>query len=116
MNGNSNCSSSGGPRLNPFLSCFVGQALALYALQRDLRAVRIVVAKLDASIVPKIEFGQVTVEMLAIDMLVDADNAALKHAEKALKRIRMHITARPFKLGMVNCFMLRRASEFKDRV
>jgi hypothetical protein len=57
----------------------------------------------------EIKFGQVTVEMLAIDVLINADDAAFKHAEKPFQRIRVNVAARPFVFGMVNGLMLGRA-------
>jgi len=72
--GSSSC--SGGLRLNPFLSCFVSQPLALDALKGDVGAVRVIEAKLGAGVLAEVEFGQVAVEMLAVDVLVNANDAA----------------------------------------
>ena len=47
-----------------------------------------------------------TLEVLGIDVLINADDAALKDAEKAFKRVRMHVAARPLKFGVVNRFVL----------
>jgi len=106
FSGNSNW--SGGSRLCPFFSCFVGQPLSFDALKREVRALRVIDAKLGAGIHAEIELGQVTVKMLGVDMLIHADNASLENREKAFKRIGMHVAACPFVLGMVNGFVLRR--------
>jgi hypothetical protein len=96
------------------MSCFVSQSLSLDAAKRNLGAVGIAIAKLNARVLPKIKFGQIAVKMLGIDVLVNADDAALEYAEKPFKRVRMHVAACPFKLGMVNGFMLRGARIFVD--
>jgi hypothetical protein len=112
-NGSSNCSSSGGLRLNPFLSCFVSQAFALYALKGDIGTVRVIEAKFDAGVLPEIKFSQVPVKMLAIDVLINANDAALKHAKKSFQRVRMHVTARPLKFVVIDGFMFGEAAEFE---
>src|SRR4051794_3070065 len=62
-------------RLKPLLatSCFVGQSLALDAGQRAVGAGQIVDAELGARVVSEIELGEIAVEMLFLDVLVDAD-------------------------------------------
>src|ERR1700683_1133567 len=98
---NGNSSWSGGSRLCPFFSCFVGQPLALNALKRDVRALHVIDADLNPRVHSEIKFGQVAVEMLGIDVLVNADNAALENAEKPFKRIGMHVAARTFEFRMM---------------
>src|SRR5208282_4446437 len=106
-------SCSGGLRRNPFLSCFVSQALALDAFKGDFGAVRIAVAKPNAGVLAEVEFGQVAVKMLGVDMLINADDPALEDREKPLKRVGMHVAARPFKLVVIDRFVSGEAPEFK---
>jgi len=107
FNGNSDC--SGGLRLKPFLSCFIGQSLALDAIKRDFGALAVIDAKFSAGVLAEIKFGQVTVKVLGVDPLIHANNAAREHREKPFKRIRVHVATRPFKLGMVDGFVLGKA-------
>ena len=60
----------------------------------------------------EIEFRQIPLKVLAIDVLVHADDAALEHAKEAFQRIGMHIAARPLKLRVVNGFVARSARKF----
>lgn len=106
-------SCSGGLRLNPFLSCFVGQSLAPHTFEGDFGAIRITIAKLDAGVLAEVEFGQVTVKMLGVDMLINPNNAALENREKPFKRIGMYVAARPFKLVVIDGFVSREATEFE---
>ena len=76
-------------------------------------ALAVIDAKLGAGVHAEIKFGQVTLKMLGIDVLINADDAAFEHGEKALQRVRVHIAARPFKLGVVNRFVLGRAGELE---
>jgi len=86
-------------------NCLVGQALALYALQRNVGALAVIDAQLDAGVLAEIKFGQITVQVALLDALVGADQAALEDREKSFERIGVHVATRPFKLGMVHAFM-----------
>jgi hypothetical protein len=95
------------------MSCLVRQTLAFDASQRDLGAVRIVIAKLGAGVLAEIEFGQVAVKVLVIDVLVHADNAAFEHTEKAFQRIGVNVAPRPLEFVVVNGFVRCKALEFE---
>jgi hypothetical protein len=51
--------------------------------------------------------------MLAINVLINANDAAFKDAEKAFKRIGVHVAARPLKFMVIDGFVLGEAAEFK---
>jgi hypothetical protein len=51
--------------------------------------------------------------MLAIDVLINADQASFEYAEEAFHGVGVYITARPFKLGMIDAFVGGEAEEFK---
>ena len=85
--------------------------MPLTPFQGFLRPLGITNAKPDAVVLAKIKFGQITVKMLAIDVLVNADDAALEDREKSFKRVGMHVTARPLELGVVDPFVLGEAAE-----
>ena len=88
------------------MSCFVSEPLPGRAFNCNRGALHVINAKLGAGVHAEVKFGQVAVEMLGVDMLVHANDAPLKNAEKSFERIGMYVTARPFELGMVNCFMV----------
>ena len=88
------------------LSCFVGQTLALDASKGNLSAALIVDAKLGAGILPEVELGQITIKMLGIDVLIDADDAPLEDPEEPFKGVSVNVAARPLILGVVDRFML----------
>lgn len=67
----------------------IGQPLASKATQRDISALLIVDAKLGASVLPEIELGKIPVEMLAIDVLIDADKAPLEDRKEEKKPSRV---------------------------
>jgi hypothetical protein len=87
------------------MSCFVSEPLALGTFNRDGFALHVIDAKLGAGVHAEIKFRQIPVKMLTIDVLVNADQAALEHAEKAFKRIGMHVAASPLEFMVVNGFM-----------
>src|SRR5665213_3418731 len=104
IHSNTNCS----PLINlGAINCFVAQALTGEALQRNVRTLQIVIAKLGAGVLAKIKFGQVAVKVLGINVLVDTDKAALHAAKEAFQRIHMHVAANIFALGMIDAFMRR---------
>ena len=96
------------------MSCLVRQPLARRAFDGNGGTLHVINAKLGAGVLPEIELGQVTVKMLGVDVLVNADNAALEDRKEAFKRVGMHVAALPFKLGVVNRAMAGRASEFEN--
>ena len=110
---NSNSSWKGGLGVRFRRSCFVGQPLALCARQRNIGALHVIDAKLFAGVLAEIELRKVAVKMLGIDVLINADDAALKDRKEAFQRVRVHVAARPLVLGMVNRFVLRRAGELE---
>jgi hypothetical protein len=54
----------------------ISQSLALGAAHRDCSPLIVINAKPLASVLSEIEFGQVTVNMLAVDVLIDSDSTA----------------------------------------
>ena len=97
-------------QLPPFNSGFtpflvrrrIGQPLALDACKRDVGALNVIDAKLGAGVLPEIKLGQIAIKMLGIDVLVNADDAALEDRKEAFERVGVNVAARPFILGMVN--------------
>jgi len=80
------------------ISGAIGQPLAFRTFYSDGSALHVINAQLGACVLPEIKFGEIAVEMLGIDVLVNADHAALEHAEEAFERVGMHVAARPFVL------------------
>src|SRR6185437_44732 len=74
-------------------SCFIHQPLALGSAKRDVRALSVIDAKPCARVLTKIKFSQITVEMLLIDVLINADHSALEDREKPFQRVRTHVAA-----------------------
>lgn len=96
------------------MSCLVGKPLALCGLYGQRGALFIVDAKFGAGVLSKIKLGQVSIKMLGIDMLVNADDAALEDREKTFQRVRMHIATPPLELGMVNRAVARRTGKLEN--
>src|SRR5207245_4707868 len=63
----------------------------------------------------EIKLRQVSVEMLGVNVLIHAHNAALEDRKERFKRIGVSIAARPFVFGMIDGVMLGRASELEHR-
>jgi hypothetical protein len=93
--------------LHFLVSCFVGQTLSFDTLKRDSGALSVVNTKLGAIILAEIKFSQVTIKVLFIDVLIDANQAMFENRKEAFKGVGMNVPARPFKLGMIDAFMLR---------
>src|SRR5437763_670040 len=83
-------------RLGLETSCFISQALADDALDREVRAARIVDAEPFAVAVAEVEFGKVAVKVLLAHMEVAADDPALQDREEAFNRIRVELAAHIF--------------------
>jgi hypothetical protein len=111
--GNSSCSGSATLGAGFATSCFIGQALALHAFEGDLGPLAVIDAKLGARVLPEIELGQVTVEVPIINVLIDADDPALKDREKPFERVGVNVAARPFKLGVIDAFVLLEAAKLE---
>ena len=71
-------------------SCLIGEPAALEPGQGNLGALHVIHTKTGAGILPEIKFGHVAVQMLAFDVLVGADHAALEDGEKAFEGVHMH--------------------------
>ena len=84
---------------------FVGQSLADDASNSPLGTLNIIDAERGPIAVAEIELGGVAVQMPFLAMLIDADHAALKHAEKSLDGIGMRVATNVFLDAMVNAFM-----------
>src|SRR5262249_916761 len=74
-----------------FVSPPIGEALSPDALERLVRALNVIHAKLDAVGVAKIEFARVAMKVLVPAMLVRADHPALEDGEEAFNRVRVDI-------------------------
>jgi hypothetical protein len=83
----------------------IGEPLAFAAADRNGRALTVVDAKLDASVVPEIELSQVPLEMLAVDVLIGADQPTLEDRKEAFEGVGMHVIPRPLELGMIDAFV-----------
>jgi hypothetical protein len=62
----------------------------------------VVDAEFGAHIVPEIKLDEITIKMFVIDVLIDADKAALEYREKAFERVHMHVVADVLALGMID--------------
>lgn len=94
-------------------SCFISKPLALDPLKGNFGALAVIDAKPLTVVLPEIELSQVAVKMLGIDVLINADDAALEDREKPFKRVGMHVAARPFKLGVIDTLMFGKTTEFE---
>ena len=65
----------------------IGEALPLDALEDDIGALIIVNAKPDAFVVSEIELGEIALQVLLADVLIDTDDAALDDAEIVLEAL-----------------------------
>src|SRR6202050_5039716 len=85
----------------------IGQPLAANAFQRIVGALCILNTELRAVVVAEINLRQIAVQVLRAAMLVNASQSAFEDRKEVLKRVGMHVAARPFKFGMVNALMFR---------
>ena len=85
----------------------ISEALAFSSLHGERGALYVINSEPRAGILPEIKLGQVAVKVLGIDVLINADQAALHDAKEAFQRVHMHVAARPFILGMIDAFMCR---------
>ena len=84
----------------------IGQALALCTHERAIRTLFIVDPKFGAVFEPEIKFGEIAVETLFINVLVDANQPTLEHREEAFKGVGVHVVADVFAFGMIDEFVL----------
>ena len=94
-------------RFFPLIRCLILEPLATGASDRHASALRIVDAKLGASVHAEVEFRQLAVKVLLVHVLIYTNQPALENAEESFKGVGVHIAARPFELRMVNRFVLR---------
>jgi hypothetical protein len=85
----------------------ISEPLALAATDGNGRALTVIDAEFGASVVPEIELGQVPLEMLAVDVLIGADQPAFEDRKEAFEGVGMHVIARPLEFGVVHAFMPR---------
>src|SRR6185437_11609623 len=87
------------------------QPFPLHAPQGNVGALHIVDPKPLAGVLAEVEFGHVAVKMLAFNVLIGADHAALEDAEEAFQAVDVDgpALARPriFALGMVDALVRR---------
>src|ERR1035438_10379181 len=91
----------------------IGEALAVHALDHFHRALAIFNSEFTAVVEAERKLIQVALKMLFATMLVDANHAALEHAEVAFCRVGMHIATSIFFGGMVHRLM--RGELFAER-
>jgi hypothetical protein len=61
--------------------------------------VRVVNAEFGAGILAEIELRKISVKVLLIDVLIDANEAAFQNRKETLQRVGVHVAAHPLKLG-----------------
>jgi len=71
----------------------IGEPLTLGRLQGNAGTAHVINFKFGAGVLAEIKFGQIAVKVLLATMLVNADHAALEHAEKAFKGIGVNLAA-----------------------
>jgi len=81
-------------------SRFVGEALALGSRDAASSALFVVDAELSPVVPAEIELREVTVEVLGVHLLVDADHAALEDREEAFDGVGVDIAPDVFLLGV----------------
>jgi hypothetical protein len=87
-------------------SCLIREPLALCTDKSAIGAGLIVDAELDPIVVAEIELGQIPINVLPINVLIDADEAALEHGKEALKRIGVYVAAYPFLFRVIDALVL----------
>ena len=85
-----------------FVRYLISESLSFDAFQRIAGALRITYAKLCAVVEAEVELCKVAVQVLAIHVLVRADQSTLEDRKEAFQRVGVNITARPLVLGMVH--------------
>ena len=96
-------------------SCFIGQPLPFGADKRAIRAGLIVDAKALPVVPPKVELGQIPVQMGFSHVLVDADQTALEHRKEAFKRVRMNVVPDVLAFRVIDARMLPNEPPVNDR-
>lgn len=71
----------------------IRQPLASDALDRERGAGRIVIAKRDSVVIPKIEFAEISLQMGRADVVIDAINTALEDRKITLNRVGIGIAS-----------------------
>jgi hypothetical protein len=89
------------------MSRFIGQSLALEALQGNFGPLYVIDAEFCASVHAEIEFGQVPMKVLLVHVLVDSNQAALENRKVTFKGVGMNVAARPLKLRVIDRLVLR---------
>jgi hypothetical protein len=87
----------------------IGQPLALRALDCAVSAFSVVNAKGDAVRIAKVEFVQVSLQVVFPAVLIDARHATFEDTKKSLDRVCRHVATGIFAFGMIDALML---SEF----
>ena len=107
-NGNSSCRGSERRRVwvLPLVRRRIGQALADGTFDGAIGALYVVDAELGAVVVAEIKFREIAIDVLLVDVLIDADQPALEHAKEAFKGVGVRIATDVLALGMVNGFVL----------
>ena len=80
----------------------IRQSLSGEAPEGQISALFVIDTKFGASVLPEIELGQIAVQMLNIDVLIDADKAALQDGKEAFQRVGVRLATGPLELGMID--------------
>jgi hypothetical protein len=91
------------------ISRSISEPLADDATNRTLRPLNIINSKRDPIVVPKIKFGEITMQMFLADVLIDAIDPALEDREVSLGGVSVSITSDVFILRVNDGMM---AGEF----
>src|SRR5579872_5016243 len=97
----------------PLMSCFISKTLATRACYRNRRALAVTDPELGTRVKAKVKFRQIAVKVLLVDVLKDTDQTTFEDRKETFQRVRMHVAARPFVLGMVYRLMLLGARHHK---
>jgi hypothetical protein len=89
------------------MSCLVRKPLAASRTDCNRGALFVIDTKFHAGILAEIELGKIPVEMLAIDVLINANQPAFEDRKEAFKGVGMNVAVRPFEFGMIDQFMGR---------
>ena len=84
------------------ISCLIRQSLSGEAPEGQISALFVINTKFCPIVLPEIELGQIAVQMLNIDVLIDADKAALQDGKEAFQRVGVRLATGPLELGMID--------------
>lgn len=83
-------------------SCYVSKAFPADALERQIGAVGVVVAKCRAAVVAEVKFSAVALQVLRRNVMECANQSALHDGEIAFNRVRVGDAAHVLSLGVID--------------